>query len=763
MNRNIPVRSEWQIGDPRWREPGPPSVPTMADSGEIDLRSFLRTIYRHKWMLIAIMAASMGATMLWLLHATPYYEAEALIVVETRPSSIVRVDERAQDVISDDAKVTTEMAVLESRGLATRVIRSLELDRDPEFSEEAAPRDEPAAAGPGGTTVPGGVAAQLGSGPLGGVLDSVQTFLASAWAGVNGTDPRAPGGSEQAANGHQGELGEGRRAAAVLGAFLDRLTVAPEEDSLLIRVGFTSIDPAKAALIANTLVDEYMESQLETKTEGARRAADWLEVRLAELGDTIRALEQSVQQQRAASGGNGIDIAAQRLAQINTQLIDANAAAAASRARYEQVRAVVASGGNLDALPEILRSPIIQALRAKQTELAADLSQRRTIYGENHPQIVALRAEIAGIEQRLSSDIGNILAGLRNEMETDQKREASLRGALESVSAEMIRLKESETAIAQVAQRLQANQDLYRSLLERFTEAVALRDNQQPDARIISPAQIPLDPSFPSFPRVMVLSFVASTSLAVFFLVIAERLRQRLDTVDGVERHVGLPLIGTIPELPRLRRLASSPAGYLQRQPLSEFGGAFQKLRALLHLGRAMPRTVLVTAGSSGEGTTTVAICLAIASALAGQKVLLVDCNFARPQVHRRVNVHNYRGLTDVLRGVVPLDETITLAPEYHLSVLTIGGSREGAIDLLNSARMQKLLNDLKRFFDVIVLDSAPVHEVSNALTLGFLAEKTILVTRRGWTKHRDAFSAAKQLQLSGADVAGVVFNRAET
>ena len=86
----------------------------------------------------------------------------------------------------------------------------------------------------------------------------------------------------------------------------------------------------------------------------------------------------------------------------------------------------------------------------------------------------------------------------------------------------------------------------------------------------------------------------------------------------------------------------------------------------------------------------------------------------------------------------------------------------EGALDLLNSARMQKLLNDLKRFFDVIILDSAPVHEVSNALTLGFHAEKTLLVTRRGWTKQRDALYAAKQLQLSGADLAGVVFNRAE-
>ena len=149
MNRNIPVRSGFELGDARFREVGHPAVPTMADTGEIDLRGFLRTIYRRKWMLISTMGVSMGATMFWLAQATPYYDSDVLIVVETRPSSIVRVDEKVQDVISDSAKVNTEVAVLELRGLASRVIRDLELDRDPEFTDKAAAGAEPAADGAG--------------------------------------------------------------------------------------------------------------------------------------------------------------------------------------------------------------------------------------------------------------------------------------------------------------------------------------------------------------------------------------------------------------------------------------------------------------------------------------------------------------------------------------------------------------------------------------------------------------------------------------
>jgi capsular exopolysaccharide synthesis family protein len=761
------------------------SVPTMADTGEVDLRGFIRTISRRKWLLLLTMGASMGATMYWMSQASPLYSADVLIVIETRPSSIVKVDEAVQDDISSDtAKVNTEVAVLESRGLAARVIHDLDLDSDPEFApqstDELSDKVGPptfAADGPAASASSGGAGEEVPSSGFRAKIDlwellttalrSARTFLTSARAGEDGGT--AQSAEEASIEGQQIaellEATEARDRAALLDRFFQRLSVEPEDASRLIRINFTSSDPAKAALIANRLVEEYIKSQLETKTEGARRAAEWLDARLAELGETVRSLEQDVQRQRTETGTNRIGIVSQRLAEINTQLVDAQAASGAAHARYEQVRTVLEGGGNLDGLPAIIASTNVQTLRVKHTELVGSLSELRTVYGKNHPQIISIRAEIAQIEQRLNRDIHNILAGLRNELESAEIQEAELRSELQSASEEMAQLNESETSIGQVAQRLRANQDLYQSLLKRFTEAVALRDNQQPDARIISPAQIPLTPSFPNAPRVTALSFVGSASLAVLLLVVTERLRQKLDTVEDVERHVGLQVIGAIPDLPRLRRLASAPGDYIRREPLSEFGGAFQRLRALLVLGnnRNMPRTILVASGSAGEGKTTIAVCLGIASVSSGQKVLIVDCDFARPQVHRMVNVNNDKGLTDVLKGTATLEETVTQAAGYRLSILPIGRSREGAIDLLNSGRMEQLLHDLKATFDLIILDSAPVLEVSNALILGGLAERTLLVTRRDWTTHRNASYAAKQLQLYGADLAGVAFNRTDT
>jgi polysaccharide biosynthesis transport protein len=782
MAGDVTVRNGgWHVKDVRSRAVGLPALPTMADTGEIDLRRFFRTLWRGKWILLVTMVAAMGATTYWLFQVTPLYTADVLIVIEPRASSIVKVEEAVQDVSSDDAKVNTEVAILESRGLAARVIRELGLEDDPEFLEEdsagiaeTSSDERVAGAGAVGAVTPQGSAGGSDSdfltklnpstvlSSVSAALDSARSFLTSAWAGDGSAtmeddilrDEEQTAALREAAGEH--------KAAALLNRFLDRLAVESEEDSRLISISFTSEDPKKAALVANRLVDEYMKSQLETKSQGARRAAEWLEVRLAELGETVKSLEQSVQRQRAESGSDAVNIVSQRLAELTSQLVSAQAASAAAGARYQQVRAVLDGHGNLDALPAVIGSAVIQGLRTKYSDLTARLSDLQTIYGEKHPQIVSTRAEIAGIERRLQGEISNVLAGLQNELQSAEMNEAALRQELATVRQEMFQLDQAETAIGQVAQRLQANQDLYQNLLKRYTEAVALRENQQPDARTISPAQTPLRPSHPNFPRIIALSFVGSAGLAVFLLVIAERLRQKLNTVEDVERHVGLQVIGVIPDLPRLRRLASSPRDYIQREPLSEFGGAFQRLRALLTLSnnRVMPRTVLVTSCAAGEGKTTIAVCLGIASISSGQRVLLVDCDFARPQVHRMLDVKNDKGLTDILKGTALLGEAITQAAGTSLSILTVGRSPDGAVDLLNSARMEALLAELQEIFDIIILDSAPV-QVSNALILAGLADKTIFVTRRDWTTHREASYAVKQLQLYGADIAGVIFNRA--
>jgi succinoglycan biosynthesis transport protein ExoP len=218
----------------------------------------------------------------------------------------------------------------------------------------------------------------------------------------------------------------------------------------------------------------------------------------------------------------------------------------------------------------------------------------------------------------------------------------------------------------------------------------------------------------------------------------------------------------SIPDLPRLwRMMAMAPRHFIEREPLSEFGSAFQRLRALLALGngRRMPGIVLVTSTVAGEGKTTVAVCLGIASVSSGQKVIIVDCDFIQPSVHQVMGVENRTGLSEVLAGQATLEDSIhQVSPS--MSVLPSGNIRQGGIDLLNSERMLRLLRTLQENYDLVIMDSAPVLRLSDPLILGSLAEKTLLVTRRDWTTQNNAAQVASQLQLYGADLAAVIFNR---
>ena len=135
MANDIAVANAWRIKEVKEAALHHHGLGAMADTGEVDIRRFVRIIYRRKLLLLLTIAVCLGATVYWLSRVTPSYSADVLIVIENRPSSIVKVDAVVEDVSSDTAKVNTEVAILESRGLAAKVIDGLNLREDPEFAE----------------------------------------------------------------------------------------------------------------------------------------------------------------------------------------------------------------------------------------------------------------------------------------------------------------------------------------------------------------------------------------------------------------------------------------------------------------------------------------------------------------------------------------------------------------------------------------------------------------------------------------------------
>jgi capsular exopolysaccharide synthesis family protein len=253
-----------------------------------------------------------------------------------------------------------------------------------------------------------------------------------------------------------------------------------------------------------------------------------------------------------------------------------------------------------------------------------------------------------------------------------------------------------------------------------------------------------------------------------------ESLDRTVKSPDDLEREVGYPLLGLLPEIhigdtrKQRKRRAALPAESglpieltLFREPTSGLAEAARALRTnLVFMSPDKPqRRLLVTSAGPAEGKTTVACCIAIAMAQAGQRVLLVDCDLRRPRLHRVFGRTNDTGVTSALLDMSILD-TMQLKTEIpNLSVLQSGPVAPNPAELLHSERFRRLLDTLEERYDRVIIDSPPVVPVTDAAILSKYVDGTVLIVRAFETRRELARRAVRALQDVGANVVGTVLN----
>jgi non-specific protein-tyrosine kinase len=206
----------------------------------------------------------------------------------------------------------------------------------------------------------------------------------------------------------------------------------------------------------------------------------------------------------------------------------------------------------------------------------------------------------------------------------------------------------------------------------------------------------------------------------------------------------------------------SDEGAYVLRQPRSPVAEAFRSLRTNLEFSSVDKplRSLMITSASPNEGKTTVAVNLAAIVAQGGKRVVLVDADLRKPQVHRFLDLENRTGLTDLFRGEIPLkpvSHRIEGLP--NVLVITSGSLPPNPTELLGSARMDQILKDLGQAAEMVILDSCP-GLVADIQVLAAKVDAVALVVQPGHTQSQDARATLEQLKHAGGHVVGVIFNR---
>jgi len=535
------------------------------------------------------------------------------------------------------------------------------------------------------------------------------------------------------------------------GAFLRRLQVEPIPDTFVIEVRVTHPQAPEAALWANTLADVYIDDSIGTQVESARRAYDWVNERLSETQRTMSEAQdkllKSYQAQEIFVPEGSVSAVASSIGKLNDDHVQAQARRIALEAEIEEIASMRRRGQSLVSLPQVARDAIFQDLTAKLEGLKIDISRLQEKYKEAHPEIQKVQLQIDQIHKARTARIGQIEQGLRAEHRQMQRREAELRDAIEAQKGQAVAQSAKLTELESLKKQADSANNLYAVLLQKLNETNIAASIQNNNVRLLDRAVVPTAPVSPNKRKIAGLGSVAGLLLGAFFVFLRDYMANTIKDVEDVERYLHLDLLAAVPRYGKDNQNLATEA--------------YQTLRTALLFAKKGEhgQVVLVTGTAPGEGKTTTLLNLAKLLAVSGERAVVLDGDLRRATVHQRLGLGREPGLTDLITRGADLTSLLKPTRVKNLFALTAGPLPPNPPALLARADLGNWLDQLRRHFRWVLVDSPPLASVTDALLLARHADLTVLVVQHDKVDKKVVKRSLAALRKVTPHVLGAVLN----
>ena len=570
-----------------------------------------------------------------------------------------------------------------------------------------------------------------------------------------------------------GGADQNRNLADLGRALAGQVSVKPLKDSRVALITVTDRKPKRAALVANTLADTYIEYNLDYKLEGARTAMAWLAEQESELKSQLESSEMKLYQFKrdrnllAVSLDDKQSMLSQNLASVNTKLTDLRIHILEQDAKRRMIERARNNIAEEETLPEIRSNGNIAALRSSFIQLAKEYGDLSSKYGPEHPRMKAINAQMDTTKKAYQDEIDSVLASSEKSYQQLIDNEKSLKAMMDKERKEAIELSKLEVDYKPLQRAAEQNGKMYGLIASRQKEIDTTGPMRANNVRVLERA---IEPSVPVRPKplqnlMMGLLMGLATGIGLAFVI--EALDNTLKTQADVEQVLGVPVLGLVPMIGQATAGEAAPDDLRERDlgvfldPKSVAAECCRSIRTnILFMSPDKPlRTLVVTSPSPQEGKTTTAINLGVTMAEAGGHVLLVDTNMRRPRLHRSFGVPNQTGISTVTVGKSTIEEAIKRTDVPNLDVLPCGPVPPNPSELLHTDRFAAVLAECAKLYDRIILDSPPTSAVTDPAVLGNLADGVVLVVKAGETTREAGIHAHRQLAGAKARLCGVIVN----
>jgi succinoglycan biosynthesis transport protein ExoP len=701
------------------RTTGPQFVPVeQSEPRRLELRELFAIARRQKLIIIGIAAVVLAAALAYVVMTPRQFTAQATVLIDPKRLQVFRQDSLTVDPVFDTPVIESQLETLKSDNVIINVIKNLNLLQDPEFT------------GPGGN-------------PVSAVIGAIRDLFSD---GAPDTDQR--------------------KMLRAVGRFKDRMEAQRLGLSYALAIKFTSLSPRKSSEIANEIAEAFMLEQLESKFQVTQRAGSWLQGRIRELNEQATNAERRVLEFKAQNqivDANGKMVNEQQLTELNTQLGISRTNTAEARARLDRIREVTGSAVPDASVTEALRSDVLTRLRSEYLDLVrreADWSAR---FGANHQQTIQLRADLRRLERVTSDELKRIEQSTQSDFEVARSREAQVQQSLADLLKNW-----GDTRQAQLTlKELESNATSFRSLHDTFVQRYLLAVQQQSfpisDARVISPAMAPNEPSAPRTMLILAGALIMGFGMGSSAALARELFDTRIRTAADLASVTNTECLGILPQ-ERARpprqlddykrqfgvsaRLAAHAKPFnivdarpemwtVLRKPFSIFAETARAANVAIDVARMSRkcRTVAVVSAGAGEGKTVTVTNLALSIAQSGHRVLLIDGDLRKPQLTRSLTPDAQKGLLELLAGSAKLSDVIWQDEVTGMMVLptVLSIKLKNTSQYLASEAMQRVLAEAEGIADYVLIDTPPTGPVADVRAFAHFIDSFIICAN--WSK----------------------------
>lgn len=721
-----------------------------------NLREFWRKILRRKWLIIAIVAIATTVTALRISQASSVFQATATIEI-ARPVPKLGKESVNYYYDFDNSELKTAMFLLKSTPLLEDVVVNLKLDQNEAF---------------------------LSAGTKRGLADLLRH-----------EDEELQAAKQQAKNSPLSEIEQAKlnlslnlrpreereQLAPYVEALQKGLTVGELRSTRLVSVAFSHTDPELAAVIANGIANVFIDRVYQKQTAKFDATAKWLDTSTRELQAQVQRAEQALADYTRTNNIFATDakedLTTTKLAELHGQVMKAETDRLLKQSLYEEVKR-----GNVSKLPEAFSNQSTNALQQKLSELTVTAAQMGVKYGSRNPKVIEIQQQMEALRKEIDSSRGTLEEKLKADYERAVRDEGALKAALNRAKSEAVQQNQTAIQYNILKQNVETAKSLYTDFLGKTKQADIERAEQTRNVSIAQPATSGIFVG-PKRLRTVLIAFLLSLAAGIGLVYLLDHLDNRIKTVDDVTRYVRLPALGVIPAItgnvPRkllggknfvgeevsngfmLANTPSNVTSLAERKASHSVAEAYRALRTSVLLAAAgrPPKTILVTSSQPGEGKTTTIVNTAICLSQLGAKVLLIDADMRRPRVHKAFGLKNRRGLSTYLSSEVRLRDLIQPTTLPNLWILSSGLVPPNSADLVSSEKMRYMLFKLSEHYDHILIDSPPVHSVTDPIILSRQVDGVMLVVHGGKSTREMVRHARQELVNVGAKIFGVVLN----